>query len=1514
MKLTRTFSTSTTRTACWILVATLLGTGCGRFGFQAHPISEDGGADASESLDMLADGASDAADFGMDGAERDAFADLGDDATLDSGPPADPGVLVTPTSGLITTEMGGMASFTVVLLAAPTENVTIGISSSDVSEGIADTSSLQFTPLNWDAPQMVSVSGVDDTIADGATAYTIVTAPATSVDLRYSGYDADDVSVSNTDDETPGVTVSPISGLITSEDGLSDTFTVVLNAAPTSDVSISFSSSDELEVWVAPLSLVFTPINWSAPQTVTVTGVDDDAVDGDKTFKIRTLPTTSADAAYVGIDADDVDGINRDDESAGIIVTPTSGLETSEAGGTAMFTIVLQSQPVADVLIALSSSEEGEGSVSPTSVVFTALDWDIPHAVTVIGVDDVIADGDQVFTVNVSPATSLDPFYSGRTSSDVSLTNRDDDTPGYTVTPVSGLFTSESGASATFSIVLNARPSATVIFAVTSSDATEVAVATPNPRSTPALWYEPQIVTLTGVNDPAADGNQPVDITVHVSVSADPNFMALADTHVSATNLDDETAGITVTPTSGFMTSEAGSAATFTVVLNSQPSAMVTIPLSSDTPSEGTVSPASVTFTTSNWSSPRTVTVNGVNDQVADGARVYNIVTGAAVSADGAYSGMAASDVMVTNADNDVAGIVVAPTSIVAPENGTPATFLVSLRSQPTASVTIPIHMLDLAQGSLAPLSLTFTTGNWSVGQVVTCTGINDGVMDGAFVNTAFTDPAISTDMTYSGMDGPNVLVAHNETAGIGVSPTSGLVTTEAGGTASFTVVLLAAPSANVSILVNNNPAEGTPHPSLSGSVVLAFTPLNWATPQTVTVRGLNDGYDDGDVLYNIVLSPAASSDTQYNGLDAPDVSLTNIDDDTAGLSVTVLDGATTTENAGTASFRLTYTTMSTAPLRMTFAVSDPTEGAFVTAPNSSATTFDLTPSPVGSFTFSIRGVDDLVVDGDVPYSVNITFTTTDPGYASVTIPPVAITNIDNDSGDIIVSPTAPAPVTEQGAISYASIVLARAPSANVVVGLSSGDTGEATVSPTSVTFTTANWNTPRSIVITGVMDGIIDGNQTATIITAPAVSTDGSYSGLNAADLSVLVVDVDDGRCVSVTPTYRPAIGYMSGGGSVSTDGRFVTFHTAANVTAGDTNAAFDSFLRDRVNGTTIRVSESTAGAQASGSTARVSADGRFVLFSSDATNLVAGDTNSTTDVFLRDTMFGTTERVSLSNSGTELSMLSSEIGISTDGRYAFFVTPAAAVVGDTNNNYDVYVRDRMLSTTTRVSVATGGAQGSAATSNAAASADGRYVAFLTANALVAADSGNSIDAYLRDLMLGTTALVSVSTTGTAAGTVQGVSISANGRYVLFESSASTIIPGDAAATTDSFVRDMMTSTVVRASVATDGTPHNGYVSASRLSDDGQRVAFTSTATNLAPDDTNGCVDAFVRDLTANTTTLVSRSPGGSVQSCLGFGVAFLGFSGDGHTVVFATDSRSILDPSYDTNTGFDVYAVTIP
>ena len=323
----------------------------------------------------------------------------------------------------------------------------------------------------------------------------------------------------------------------------------------------------------------------------------------------------------------------------------------------------------------------------------------------------------------------------------------------------------------------------------------------------------------------------------------------------------------------------------------------------------------------------------------------------------------------------------------------------------------------------------------------------------------------------------------------------------------------------------------------------------------------------------------------------------------------------------------------------------------------------------------------------------------------------------------------------------------------------------------------------------------------------------------------------------------------------AISVDGRYVAFASdASNLVAGDTNNKRDIFVHDRLTGATTRVSVDSDGAQANNSSFEpgISADGRYVAFASDASNLVAGDTNNVRDVFVHDRVTGETTRVSVASDGMQANRASELAAISADGGYVAFHSDASNLVaGDTNNVRDVFVHNRVTGETTRVSVASDGTQANSSSILPQVSADGRYVTFTSfANNLVAGDSNRAWDVFVHDRVTGETTRVSVASDGMQANGFSGFSkLSADGRYVVFLSVASNLVAGDTNNFSDIFMHDRVTGETTRVSVASDGTQANAGSAEPAISADGRYVAFPSYASNLVAGDTNGEADIFVHD-----------------------------------------------------------------
>ncbi|HEV8113887.1 MAG TPA: calcium-binding protein [Planctomycetota bacterium] len=384
-----------------------------------------------------------------------------------------------------------------------------------------------------------------------------------------------------------------------------------------------------------------------------------------------------------------------------------------------------------------------------------------------------------------------------------------------------------------------------------------------------------------------------------------------------------------------------------------------------------------------------------------------------------------------------------------------------------------------------------------------------------------------------------------------------------------------------------------------------------------------------------------------------------------------------------------------------------------------------------------------------------------------------------------------------------------------------------------------------------------------------------------------------------------------LSLGAAVSGDGRYVAFYSyATNLVPGDTNAATDVFVRDRVTATTERVSVATGGTEANSASTEsaLSGNGRYVAFTSFASNLVPGDTNNSTDIFVRDRLLGTTERVSVATGGAEGNQQSGSPAISADGRFVAFHSFASNLVaGDTNGTNDIFVHDRQTATTERVSVDSGSLEANGPSAWPALSADGRYVTFISYGSnLVVGDTNGVNDLFLRDRVAGTTERVSLPTGGGEADNASGISsVSADGRFVAFDSSATNLVPGDINGALDVFVRDRQTATTERVSVATGGGEANDFSIRASMSDDGRFVTFQSQATNLVAGDTNGFVDIFLRDRANGTTSRVSvgtgsiEANGPSNYAATSRAGGFVAFESDASNLVFG-----------DANAQTDVFA----
>ena len=1025
--------------------------------------------------------------------------------------PIRPDLLVTPT----TLDVGeaGSASFTVRLATQPsaTVSVSVAVTSGDTGLVTVSSSPLVFTTTTWVMVQTVTVTGVsDDDAADGSLT---VTLSATSTDTDYSGQD-ETVAVAVADSDTAGLVVNP-SSLSIDEDG-NGSFTVRLATLPTHSVSVSVGSGDVGAVSVSPTPLVFATQDWGTAQTVTVTGVAD--VDAwDETVTVS-LSATSDDSDYEG-ETGQVSVLVDDSDMAGLVVNPSS-LSIDEDGN-GSFTVRLATLPTHSVSVSVGSGDVGAVSVSPTPLVFATQDWGTAQTVTVTGVADVDA-WDETVTVTLS-AVSDDTGYEGETGQ-VSVSVDDVDEPGLVVSVLS-LDIDEDG-SGSFTVRLATQPSVSVSVSVSvsSGDTHAASVLSSLLEFTTLNWATARIVTVTGVSDDdAADES----LTVTLSATSTDTDYSGQDETVAVEVADADEAGLVVSATS-LSVSEDGSAS-FTVRLATQPSVSVSVSVGSGDAGALSVSPLSLPFSPTDWSSPKTVTVEGVSD--ADVSDETVSVTLSAASSDTDYEGLSRS-VSVLVDDSDTAGLVVNPSSLSIDEDGN-GSFTVRLATLPTHSVSVSVGSGDVGAATVSPTTaLEFLTTTWDTTQTVTVAGVSDA--DAWDETVTVTLSAVSDDTGYEGETGQvSVSVDDDDEPGLVVSMSS--LDIDEDGSGSFTVRLATLPSELVSVAVTSG---DTGLVTVSSSP-LVFTTQNWTMAQTVTVSGVaDDDAADGSVM--VTLS-ATSTDTDYSGQDET-VAVAVADDDEPGLVVSV--SSLEIDEDGSGSFTVRLATQPSVSVSVSVGSNDSGAASVLSSPLVFTTLNWATARIV-----TVTGVSDDDA-ADESLTVTLSATSTDTDYEGLDEVGVGVGGRFGRRPGLVVSATSLS-VSEDGSASF-TVRLATQPSVSVSVSVGSGDAGALSVSPLSLPFSPTDWSSPKTVTVEGVSDA--DVSDETVSVTLSAASSDTDYEGLSRS-VSVLVDDSDTAGLV-----VNPSSLSIDEDGNGSFTVRLATLPThsvSVSVGSGDVGAA---------------------------------------------------------------------------------------------------------------------------------------------------------------------------------------------------------------------------------------------------------------------------------------------------------------------------------------------------------------------
>ncbi|BDX07891.1 putative Ig domain-containing protein [Planctobacterium marinum] len=897
------------------------------------------------------------------------------------------------------------------------------------------------------------------------------------------------------------------------------------------------------------------------------TAIDDNAgnsfvgISDDTTFNFTTADETAPTFNSAGS--------TPNDDTTGVATANDIVVDFSEniAGGTGNITLKLVGGATVetfDITGATTTTTPGAGAlgisgdklyINPTAALTESTAYAIQIAGTAI--DDTSGNsfagiGDDT-TFNFTTADETAPTFNSAGS-----TPNDDATGVATANDIVVDF-SENIAGGTGNITLKLVGGATVeTFDITGATATTTPGAgalgisgdklyiNPTAALTESTAYAVQIAS-TAIDDTSGNSFAGIsdDTTFNFQTQVPPPTVTLSRSEATVTEAATSTSTITAT-----LSASASADATITIAVKSGSSATLG--------SDFSLSTTSITITAGNTTGTSTLTA--INDSIDDDGESVTIeITG--VSGGDSATEDGTQEVSISITDNDAAGFSIVESSGATntSESGTTDSFTVQLDSEPTSNVVFDVSSADTGEATVSPASLTFTNANWNTPQTVTVTGVDDSIIDGTqSFNVTLAVNDASSDNTYDPLSNQTVSVdnSDNDVAGFTVTESSSsTATTEAGGTDSFTVVLDAEPNSNVVIDVTS---ADTGEATVSTSS-LTFTTANWDTPQTVTVTGVDDNIIDGTQTFNVTLAiDAASTDDNFDAVSNQTVSVDNSDNEVAGFTVTESSSSTaTTEAGGTDSFTVVLDAEPNSNVVIDVTSADTGEATVSTSSLTFTTANWDTPQTV-----TVTGVDDNIIDGTQTFNVTLAIdaASTDDNFDAVSNQTVSVDNSDNEvAGFTVTESSSSTATTEAGGTDSFTVALDAEPNSNVVIDVTSADTGEATVSTSSLTFTTANWDTPQTVTVTGVDDNIIDGTQTFNVTLAiDAASSDDNFDALSNQTVSVDNTD-NDTAGFSIVESSSSTATTEAGG----TDSFTVVLdaepdsNVVINVTSGDTGEA---------------------------------------------------------------------------------------------------------------------------------------------------------------------------------------------------------------------------------------------------------------------------------------------------------------------------------------------------------------------
>jgi gliding motility-associated-like protein len=871
---------------------------------------------------------------------------------------------------------------------------------------------MTFTTLNWNVSQVGTLTTVDNLIADGlqSSNFTVRINDPLSDDCFFDPTPLPTYAIQIADDDVPAYTLSSVSGTLLEGNPQTATVSLVLLVAPLTDVIIDIASMDTTEVTLSQASLTFTAINWNVPQNITLSSVDEVIVDGSQTVSITANINATSNVAFTGLASQTVTVTNIDNDVPGFTVSPLLGTLTEGDSQTASLTVVLNKQPLSNIVVDLMISPTDEITTSVGSLTFTSSNWNTPQVITVSSVDEFLIDGTTVSTITFSINPTSDGAFTSLPNQFVLATNLDNDVAGFTVSSLGGGALQEGSlATVSFTLVLDAEPdSGFVILDIASLDLSEVVVNPPTtPRVfTPANWNVPQTVTLSSVDDIILDGTVISTINVSVNVLSTPAFSSLAVQTVLVPNLDNEVPGFQISSVIGTLTEGATSTASFKAVLLVQPLTDVQVNLVSNDISEVSLGGTTfLTFTAANWNVSQTITLNQVDEFLIDGSQTSSITASIDPSSNAGFIGLPSQSVVVTTLDNDVAGITIVVTDNLSSESGDTAQFTAQLDAIPTANVTIDFDTSNASEAVPLVTQVTFTPANWNIPQTVMILGIDDSppVSDGSQPVNIRTFNVNSADSDFNALtdaDVADVAISNqdNDAPGIVLSLLyNNFFASENGMSVIVQFELLSFPLGGEDVVVPLSLSGDVDEVSLSATSI-TIKAVNWDNPSAnqITLTGIDDFLIDGTRAITLITGDPSSAEAPHNNLDADDVAdltLYNLDNDSPGLLITLPE--IVSENASSTNFTVVLASDVSTPTTIKLIVNDSSElSVDVTELIFTSANWNI-PQQVTVF-----GVDDPIIDGDIGSDIYLRIdpVKSDPIYASLTDYVVTVLNLDNDS------------------------------------------------------------------------------------------------------------------------------------------------------------------------------------------------------------------------------------------------------------------------------------------------------------------------------------------------------------------------------------------------------------------------------------------------------------------------------------------------------------------------------------